>query len=175
MTQGIDLSRYGITTKRILRNLSPAELYEHGFAYDGSSLTSSGANGTDFFASSGLVVVTVFVPPTADFSGQPTAGDAPLQVAFSDLSSGSVNVWSWDFGDGSGSSETDPLHVYALPGTYTVQLTAGSAGGMDSLVQTDLVMAATPAAPVRNLRRDLTASARTLVFLATFVITNDPP
>jgi phosphoenolpyruvate carboxykinase (ATP) len=43
MAQGIDLSRYGITVNRILRNLSPAELYEHGFAHDGSSLTSSGA------------------------------------------------------------------------------------------------------------------------------------
>jgi phosphoenolpyruvate carboxykinase (ATP) len=43
MAQGIDLSQYGIKTQEIHRNLSPAQLYEHGLAHDGSSLTSSGA------------------------------------------------------------------------------------------------------------------------------------
>jgi len=43
MAQGIDLSQYGITSQEIHRNLSPAELYEHGTAHDGSSLTSAGA------------------------------------------------------------------------------------------------------------------------------------
>ncbi len=43
MSQAIDLSQYGITTKEIHRNLSPAQLYEHGLAYDGSFITSDGA------------------------------------------------------------------------------------------------------------------------------------
>lgn len=43
MAQGIDLSQYGISVQEIHRNLSPAQLYEHGLANDGSSLTSSGA------------------------------------------------------------------------------------------------------------------------------------
>jgi len=43
MAQGIDLSQYGIKAQEIHRNLSPAQLYEHGLAHDGSSLTSSGA------------------------------------------------------------------------------------------------------------------------------------
>ncbi|MCP5044768.1 MAG: phosphoenolpyruvate carboxykinase (ATP), partial [bacterium] len=43
MAQGIDLQQYGLTGKQVHRNLSPAELYEHGLEYDGSSLTSTGA------------------------------------------------------------------------------------------------------------------------------------
>ena len=43
MAQAIDLSQYGITTSEIHRNLSPAQLYEHGLAHDGSSITSTGA------------------------------------------------------------------------------------------------------------------------------------
>lgn len=34
-----------------------------------------------------------------------------------------ADEWSWDFGDGNTSSLPDPVHTYAAPGTYTVQLT----------------------------------------------------
>jgi phosphoenolpyruvate carboxykinase (ATP) len=43
MATGIDLNQYGIHVTEIHRNLSPAQLYEHGLAYDGSSITSAGA------------------------------------------------------------------------------------------------------------------------------------
>jgi PKD repeat protein len=33
--------------------------------------------------------------------------------------------WDWNFGHGSPSSEQNPYHVYDVPGTYTVSLTAG--------------------------------------------------
>lgn len=38
------------------------------------------------------------------------------------------NSWQWDFGDGSSSSEKDPVHKYTEPGTYTVTLKADGAG-----------------------------------------------
>jgi serine protease len=31
--------------------------------------------------------------------------------------------WSWDFGDGNGSTAQNPSHTYAADGTYTVTLT----------------------------------------------------
>jgi len=43
MAHGIDLQQYGLCVTDVHRNLSPAELYEHGLAHDGSSLTSTGA------------------------------------------------------------------------------------------------------------------------------------
>jgi PKD repeat protein len=36
----------------------------------------------------------------------------PPQYAFTDLSSGEVTEWFWDFGDGSYSSESNPVHVF---------------------------------------------------------------
>ncbi len=71
------------------------------------------------------------VPLVADFSGLPLVGEAPLLVDFSDLSSGTPKAWVWDFGDDTASIEQNPSHFYALPGVYTVILTAtetGSAG-----------------------------------------------
>jgi PKD repeat protein len=48
-------------------------------------------------------------------------------VAFTDRSTGSPTSWSWSFGDGAFSSQQNPSHMYAAPGSYTVTLTASSA------------------------------------------------
>ena len=54
-------------------------------------------------------------------------GPAPLAVAFTDTSTGSPNVWRWDFGNGNGSALQHPTYTYDLPGLYTVTLTASNA------------------------------------------------
>lgn len=56
----------------------------------------------------------VLAPPIAGFSAQPTAGEAPLTVQFTDESTGDINSWSWDFGDSSTSTEQNPSHNYTI-------------------------------------------------------------
>ena len=36
---------------------------------------------------------------TADFIANPTSGEVPLTVQFTDLSIGDITTWNWDFGD----------------------------------------------------------------------------
>ncbi|MCK9307848.1 MAG: PKD domain-containing protein, partial [Methanoculleus sp.] len=74
--------------------------------------------------------------PVADFTANVTSGDAPLAVAFTDLSTNTPTSWAWTFGDGASSAEQDPVHTYTAPGTYTVNLTAANAAGSDSATQT---------------------------------------
>lgn len=67
------------------------------------------------------------VPPVADFSD--TANG--LIVSFTDGSTDSDGViiaHSWGFGDGSTSTDTNPNHTYANPGTYGVSLTVTDNG-----------------------------------------------
>lgn len=47
----------------------------------------------------------------------------PFYYHFTDLSSGALNFWYWDFGDGSFSTEKNPSHQYDQPGTFKVCLT----------------------------------------------------
>ena len=76
---------------------------------------------------------TTSVPaPIAQFSASPTSGVNPLTVHFTDLSSLSPTRWTWDFGDGSTSSEQNPVHTYADAGSYTVSLVVSNSGGSDS-------------------------------------------
>jgi PKD repeat protein len=42
---------------------------------------------------------------------------------FQDLSYGDPNKWTWTFGDGSTSSDRNPIHQFIAPGNYTVCLT----------------------------------------------------
>lgn len=76
--------------------------------------------------------ITVGVAPqlvTADFEANVVSGDAPLTVAFEDQSTGTVASRLWQFGDGEESTETDPSHIYATAGTYTVSLAVVSPTG----------------------------------------------
>ncbi len=79
------------------------------------------------------------VTPIANFSANPTEGDAPLLVSFTDTSSGVPTSWSWNFGDGETSSTQNPTHTYDEAGTYTVSLTATAECGADMVGYTDFI------------------------------------
>ncbi len=75
-------------------------------------------------------------PLTADFTAIPTSGVAPLNVAFTDTSTGSPASWVWDFGDAGTSTLQNPSHNYTTGGVYTVQLIASNTGGSSTNTKT---------------------------------------
>jgi len=84
-----------------------------------------------------IVVTNPF--PVANFSSNVTHGYPPLSVQFTDLSQDATG-WNWDFGDGSNSTQRSPVHEYADPGIYSVNLTAINENGTDSKLTTITVM-----------------------------------
>ena len=79
------------------------------------------------------------LPPVAVASSDVQSGDAPLTVNFTGSgSSDDVGVvsYSWDFGDGSVSSDADPQHTYTVAGNYVATLTVTDGG---SLTDSDTV------------------------------------
>ncbi len=100
------------------------------------NLTVSNADGTDKMVKTDYITVEARTPPVADFIGSPTSGKEPLDVAFSDASTNSPTSWLWEFGDGSTSTDQNPVHTYSA-GTYTVNLTVSNADGSDKVVKTD--------------------------------------
>ncbi len=101
--------------------------------------------------------ITIYVPAQADFSGSPLAGLAPLQVQFTDLSTGAFDSWAWDFeNDGVvDSTAQSPSFTYASPGNYTVRLVVSGNGGTDVETKTDYVAVAGPV--VANFTADAIA------------------
>jgi PKD repeat protein len=95
------------------------------------SLTASNANGQDTTAKVGYIVTTL--APVADFTADRQQGKAPFIVQFKDISTGNPTKWSWDFGDGTSSSEQNPRHIYLREGAYDVSLTATNEYGSDTM------------------------------------------
>jgi len=69
----------------------------------------------------------------AGFTYQVDAADFK-KVTFTNVSQ-NYNTVSWDFGDGSTSTEVNPTHTYANTGAFTVKLTATGEDGSDVLEQ----------------------------------------
>ncbi len=70
--------------------------------------------------------------PAAHFRWEFWDTISPLRVFFTDLSIYEPSDQYWDFGDGSTSTEKDPTHQYAIPGTYTVCLSVQNDYGADT-------------------------------------------
>lgn len=88
--------------------------------------------------------------PVAAFSGTPLSGEAPLTVAFTDLSTNTPAAWTWERNDGSGwsvfSGSQSPSAAFAI-GTWDVRLTAGNAGGSDAETKLAYLSVTAPSPP----------------------------
>jgi alpha-D-ribose 1-methylphosphonate 5-triphosphate synthase subunit PhnH len=78
-------------------------------------------------------------PLTAEFSGTPLSGKAPLSVMFTDQSTGGATAWTWNFGDGTSSTLQHPTHTYNSQGSYTVTLTVTRGASSNTKIKSSYV------------------------------------
>jgi len=57
--------------------------------------------------------------------------DTITQIAFLDNSTGDINQWEWDFGDGNFSDEKNPVHLYLEEGVFLACLTVSNSTNPD--------------------------------------------
>lgn len=139
----------------------------HTYADAGSktvNLTVGDSNGQTSSPFSAVIQVSAPAqPPTAGFTSA-AAGD--LIISFQDTStpgSSPIVTWSWDFGDGTTSSDQNPTHTYADAGSKNVTLTVIDSNGQASApvsqaVQVDAPAQAPTAGFTSTVSADLTIS-----------------
>ena len=115
---------------------SPDHTYTTAGVYE-VSLQATGIGGTATETQADLITVR----PRADFSFL-AIDDSPFTVQFTNASSGSPTAFSWNFGDGSSSTEESPTRIYASQQNYTVTLTVTR----DSLMDSEAKLVAAPQA-----------------------------
>ena len=85
----------------------------------------------------------VCTPPVANFT--PPTGCVNTNVTFTDLSTGVIDSWLWEFGDGTNSTDQNTKHAYTTANTYTVTLTVTNECG-NSSVSHQVVIGSSPVA-----------------------------
>jgi PKD repeat protein len=107
-------------------NMSTLQHPEHAYSQEGSYQVQLTV--TDNDDATGTVTQTVTVTASPPANEDPAAAFSSscdgLTCAFTDESTddGDVAAWSWDFGDGSGSTARHPSHTYEAEGSYQVTL-----------------------------------------------------
>lgn len=103
-----------------------------------------GPGGADEEIKENYITVS-YPPPQADFTASPRSVQEFVPVNFTNLSTGNITEYSWDFGDGSSRGyERNPAHTYYSAGTYTVTLTVAGPGGTDIETKIDYIIVENP-------------------------------
>jgi PKD repeat protein len=85
--------------------------------------------------------------PTASFTSACTDLACTFDGSASNDPDGTLQVFTWDFGDGAGGTGGTATHSYAAAGTYTVRLTVTDDGGASSTTTRLVTVTAPPPPP----------------------------
>ncbi|EHQ34326.1 PKD domain-containing protein [Methanoplanus limicola] len=117
---------------------NPVYIYDNPGKYS-VSLEVANDNGTDTEVKTDYITVLSSAEPeppveevlNAEFLADVTTGSAPLEVLFTDKSTGSPETWVYSFGDGKTAYEKSPVHTYIKPGKYNVMLRVTKENGKE--------------------------------------------
>ena len=148
----------------------PSHLYTIPGAYTVvQTLKKAGAD-----VATGSAVVRSYDPlapaPVAAFFCDKTWGRVPLDLVFTNESTGIDPVYAWDFGDGAFSTRISPIHTFATPGRHVVTLTVDGAGGHS--VKKRVVSAGAFVAVAATAAPDFTGGAHSVIPVETKVPVN---
>ena len=82
--------------------------------------------------------ISVYAVPQPSFSTNPSSGEAPVTVTFTDTTVGYESKRSWDFGDGVTDTGARTDHRYVQEGVYNVSLTVWGEGDCHGTVTHDI-------------------------------------
>jgi PKD repeat protein len=125
------------------------------------TLTATNSYGSNTLTKTGYITVNATsTPASANFTANITNLQTGGTVSYTDLSSGTVNSWSWSFPGGtpSSSNQQHPSVTYNTAGSYDVSLTVSNNLGSNTMTKAAYISVA-PQAPVA----DFTASATNLI------------
>jgi PKD repeat protein len=91
-------------------------------------------------------------PPVANFTTDPLTILKDQQIQFTDISTGNLVGWAWDFGDSSSiATNQDPTHTYTDTGSYLVTLAVIDADGCVDTISVTISIGEDPVIFVPNI------------------------
>ncbi|MBX7183361.1 MAG: PKD domain-containing protein, partial [Bacteroidia bacterium] len=113
-------------------SLHPIHTYLQADTFGVTSIATSDQGCTD----TSRLDIVIYPLPMASFSILPVClRETSTFIDSSTIASGNINQWNWSFGDGTSSTQPNPLHVYQQDGTYEVTLVVNSAFGCSDTLE----------------------------------------
>jgi PKD repeat protein len=139
-----DSAYVGGTDENIYKSLNWGdnwEIEEDGSGFSHIYKVKFTSDGTGFLCGSQGMIKRKAAPLIAGFDADQTDICDGNEVAFTDMSSGAIESWSWTFEGGypSDSQEPNPIIFYLDAGSYDVSLTVTNANGESTLVMEDYI------------------------------------
>jgi PKD repeat protein len=127
---------FGGTSDDFVRSIS----FNDGvLVVSGESISAIGGNKTVAnYGAKDFWTLNYCLPPKAEFSSAANILDAADNVQFNNLSQYATE-FNWNFGDGVGSFDKDPLHYYNSPGYYSVQLISSNGNCSATVTKTNYI------------------------------------
>jgi len=133
----LPVAGYTVTVNNLTVNFTNKSTDATGYIWDfGDGATSTELNPQHIYAQKGKYMVKLTASDNnnvSDISSQEVPVGFPLasftyvtdklKVTYTNTSA-NASSYSWNFGDGTSSTETNPVHVFPASGKYTVTLTA---------------------------------------------------
>ncbi|MBI4929393.1 MAG: PKD domain-containing protein [Bacteroidetes bacterium] len=120
-----------------------------------------------------FLLLTSASAQNANFSASPVTGCAPLQVYFTDLSTGNPTAWNWNFGNSVTSTFQNPTAFYFNPGVYTVTLTVTGAN-TDTEIKTNYIVVYDKPQANFTMSTDTACVGQVVTFTDASVIATNP-
>ncbi len=131
----------------ISQNFSNGPIFQHTYSTAGNysvSLKVTDNNGcTDSISNVNSIIIS---QPVASFKAD-TLSCTSQEIEFSNLSTGPGLKYAWNFGDGTSSTQRNPVHIYSSEGVYSVSLSITDIYGCgDYISKTNYIKIANPKA-----------------------------
>ena len=150
---------------------NPVHVYNSEGTYT-VTMVATNAAGSSYVRS--MVITVTRLIPVANFTSNVTEGYAPLTVQFNDTSTNGANEWNWVFGDGTNSTEQNPVHVFSGEGTYRVTLIVTNGDGSSNPKSMDIKVNRVPVSPVAGFTANSTEGSAPLTVQFTDTSTTSP-
>jgi PKD repeat protein len=127
------ITNYSFTIKKFMLHTSPSAVSRPSSAVHRQPLTVLLVS---------ILLSSCAVKPTASFTVPTQKFVAPVEVAFTNTTKFKAESYSWDFGDGSTSTEANPKHRYTQSGNHAVVLKATK--GTKTIITKQMVQVTAP-------------------------------
>lgn len=122
---------------------SPSHIYQTAGTYTVTMIASLSPGCSDTTQQ----VLTIHPNPVANFTASAVcAGNTTYFTDLSNISSGSISSWFWNFGNGNTSTAQNPSYTYPAAGSFSVSLTVTSANGCTASYSMPVGVHASPSA-----------------------------